>query len=352
MRVGTAVTRSVGSTMHRQARLDRAHVVDRRLRVGRVLAERLQQRARLGHDVEVGLALAEPGEHRRELEQRVVAGAGERGVAGDAARGHAEAERALLGAADGVQPAVAVGHDRAAALVDQPVHARDVGPLLGQPLGAEPAADLLVDHRDHLQLAARGPPAAARQRGGGDDLGGGLATSCRACRGPTGGRRGSRPTRGRASSRRDRRARCPRATGSPEPARVRPPQARRRGSGARARRPSARPRAPPRAGSAASHSWHSRSFPGGLTVLKRISRARTSAVSSCSAAIVADDASRTQLECLEARVGSSVAGAVEPGLVAVELEAHVGGAAERVELVGDLLGVGRRGRDGPPPAPP
>ena len=46
------------------------------------------------------------------------------------------------------------------------------------------------------------------------------------------------------------------------------------------------------------------------------------------------------------------AGAVEPGLVAVELEAHVGRAAERVELVGHLLGVGRGVEVALPPAPP
>ena len=248
MRVGTAVTRSVGSTMTaRRGSIARMRS-SRRLRVGRVLAERLQQRARLGHDVEGGLALAEPGEHRRELEQRVVADAGERGVPGDAARGHAEAERALLGDADGVDPAVAVGHDRPAALVDQPVHARDVGPLLGQPLGAEPAADLLVDHRDHLQLAARGPPAAAGQRGGGDDLGGGLGLHVERAAAPQvavvdlARPRVVRPVVGIGEHgvhvgqvAQNRPGFVPRAGG-------------RRGSGARARRPSARPRAPPRAG--------------------------------------------------------------------------------------------------------
>ena len=76
-----------------------------------------------------------------------------------AARAHAEAERALLGAADAVEPPVAVRHHGAAALVDEPVDAGGVRALLGQPLGAEPAAGLLVDDRDQLQLAARRAPA-------------------------------------------------------------------------------------------------------------------------------------------------------------------------------------------------
>ena len=95
-------------------------------------------------------------------------------MAGPAARAHAEAERALLRAADPVEAALAVGHHGAAALVEQPVHARRVGALLREPLGAEPAAGLLVDDGDDLQLSARGPPALAREVRRGHRLGRGL----------------------------------------------------------------------------------------------------------------------------------------------------------------------------------
>ena len=47
----------------------------------------------------------------------------------------------------------------------------------------------------------------------------------------------------------------------------------------------------------------------------------------------------SDFQILDARPDGD-AGAVEPRLIAVELEAHVGRAAESVELVGHLLGVG------------
>jgi hypothetical protein len=95
-------------------------------------------------------------------------------VARDAASPDPEAERALLGAADAVQATPGVRHDLTAALVEEHVDARQVGPLAAQPDGALGAADLLVDDRDDLQRAALGPPAGPGQRGGGDGLGRGL----------------------------------------------------------------------------------------------------------------------------------------------------------------------------------
>jgi hypothetical protein len=72
-----------------------------------------------------------------------------------------------------VQAPVAVGDHRAAALVEQVVDAREVGPLLGDPLRAEDPAGLLVGDADHLQRPAEAS-AGAREVRRRDGLGRGL----------------------------------------------------------------------------------------------------------------------------------------------------------------------------------
>ena len=59
----------------------------------------------------------------------------------------------------------------AAALVHDEVGAHLLGVLLAKPFGAHVGAELLVGGDDHLELAARGPPARARQVRRGSDLG-------------------------------------------------------------------------------------------------------------------------------------------------------------------------------------
>src|SRR6185503_20603551 len=90
------------------------------------------------------------------------------------ARTDAEAEGALLRAADAIEAAVAERHHRAAALVEQPVDAGDVRALLREPLRAVLPARLLVDDGDELHLAAGRAPAAAREARERDGLRGGL----------------------------------------------------------------------------------------------------------------------------------------------------------------------------------
>ena len=90
-------------------------------------AERAHEGARLGGQVEARAARAQALHQRQQLEQRVVGHRGDGGVAGAALRAHREAEGALLGAADAEQAAVAIGDDRAGALVEQEVAADEVG---------------------------------------------------------------------------------------------------------------------------------------------------------------------------------------------------------------------------------
>ena len=75
MRVGTAVTRRVGSTITARRGSVARMLATAAGGVRGILVQRLEQRARLLHDVELGLVGAEPLDHRRELEQRVVADA-------------------------------------------------------------------------------------------------------------------------------------------------------------------------------------------------------------------------------------------------------------------------------------
>ena len=108
--------------------------------IGGILADRLEE-ARAARRPRHSPARPAPirSSAGSELEQRVVRERGDRRVARAAAGAHAEAERAFLGAPDAVEAPVAERHHRAAALVDEPVDARGVGPLLGQPLRAERA---------------------------------------------------------------------------------------------------------------------------------------------------------------------------------------------------------------------
>ena len=109
-------------------------------------------------------------QERRHLQQRVVADAGHRRVAGRAARRDREAEDALLGDADAVDGVAVERDDGPGALVDDVVAADLVGVRLAEPDRALAAARLLVGRRDDDQLAARRPPALARERHGGRDL--------------------------------------------------------------------------------------------------------------------------------------------------------------------------------------
>ena len=217
-----------------------------------------------------GLRPAEALEQRRELQQRVVADA----RAARRARPcpscvEAEAERRpSRRSRRRSRRRPPKGRTRAGALVEQVVAADLVGVVLADPLGAERAADLLVDDADDEQVAARRPPALRASDGRGDGLGRGLGLHVQRAAAPQERRRRRRPTTGRAASPRGRRARCRRARAGTGSGRRRSPRSRatrfgRSGSAAEQLDLEARRRA----GTPASHSWRARSLPGGLTVL-------------------------------------------------------------------------------------
>ena len=156
---------------HQQPRVDGGDPLERRRRVVRVRAEACEQRGRRLGQLERRLRVGDPLERRRQLEQRVLSGPGQRGVAGDAARGQLEAEDPLLGAAHAVAAAAVVLEHVAGALVEEHVAADAVGMGGGQPVGADVAAGLLVGDEHELQAAALRSPTAAGQRGRRDRLG-------------------------------------------------------------------------------------------------------------------------------------------------------------------------------------
>ena len=191
----------------------------------------------------------------------------------------AKAKDALLGDADAVVALAVVGEVRAAALVEQVVAAHLVGMVLADPHRAELAADLLVDDHDDEQVALRRPPARARERQRGRDLGGGLGLHVQRAATPdeavgeVARPRVVRPVRRRW------RGRCRRARAGT--ARGRRPSPRRRATrlGRSGSAPSRSTSKPAARRSAARPSCRTRSLPGGLTVLQRISRCSSSVVS-------------------------------------------------------------------------
>jgi len=95
-------------------------------------------------------------------------------MAGGAQRGHVEAEDPLLRAADPVAAATPVLENLSAALVEQHVAAHLLGMGVGQPVGAQVAAGLLVGDEDELQGAALRTPSSSGQGRSGDRFGGDL----------------------------------------------------------------------------------------------------------------------------------------------------------------------------------
>ena len=280
MRVGASVTPSIGSTMQGDDRVALAQRVERRPGVAvEREAELGQQRARRLGDVVGRLAVAHRLQEGGHLQQRVLAHLRRRRVAGDAVGRDLEAEDALLGHADAVEPLLAEREDGAGALVQQQVAAHGVGVVLGQPDGALAAAGLLVDHADDEQVAVRRAPARAGERRSRPPPRPRSGTSCRARRGPTARRRRRRPTTGRAATRRRRRARCRRARAGTASGRRRLRAGARRGSGRSSVRPSSSTSKPASRSRPASSSWAGRSLPGGLTVLRRTRRCSSSVVS-------------------------------------------------------------------------
>jgi hypothetical protein len=130
------------------------------LRASSASAASGEQLARRRRHVPARTPLAERGQQRRQLEQRVVGDHRHGRVAGGAVGHEREPEDALLADRHRVDGLAAQAEGLAAALVEQVVAAREVGPLGGQPLGAG-AVLLLVGHRDHQQVAACRAPAFA-----------------------------------------------------------------------------------------------------------------------------------------------------------------------------------------------
>src|SRR5207244_10762077 len=98
----------------------------------------------------------------RQLEQRVVAGAGHGGVAGAPARAQLEAHDALLGHAEGIETGAVELERGPPALVEDVVWLELLRVLLAEPAGAEGAAGLLVGDRGDQELPAlRAPTGAA-----------------------------------------------------------------------------------------------------------------------------------------------------------------------------------------------
>ena len=82
-----------------------------------------------------------------------------------------ETEDALLTKRNSVESTAVDLEERAAPLVHDEVGPHLLGVLLTKPFGAHVGAELLVGGDDHLELAARGSPAGAREVGSGRDLG-------------------------------------------------------------------------------------------------------------------------------------------------------------------------------------
>ncbi len=172
--VGVSVTPNIGSTSVRSRGSSASIRASAAAGSSGVLAQPAQhRRGRLG-ELEALRLFGQRGEHRGELEQRVVAGARHRGVAGGPEGGDVEAEDPLLGAADAVVAPAAVLEHLAGALVEQEVAADLVGMGLGQPVRADLAPGLLVGDEHELQRARAGRQPVPGQAGGGHRLGGDL----------------------------------------------------------------------------------------------------------------------------------------------------------------------------------
>ena len=258
MRVGVNVTPSIGSNIVASIGSRRAQTLDRAAGVVRVLADALQG-TRCGSAVSSVLRLARTQalEHRRHLQQRVLAHPRHRRMAGHAVRRDREAEHALLGAAHAIEAPAAVFEELAAALVDEQVAADLLRVRLGDPFRPKRAARLLVDDRRDQQLAARRAPARARQRRRRRDLGRHLRLHVECAPAPEEAVDRHLPTTGRASTPPPWPGPCRRGPGSTASAhrpQARPPPARRPGAAARsgsaapARRRAAHSESPPRRG--------------------------------------------------------------------------------------------------------
>ena len=108
MTVGANVAPSVGSSSAASRGSTARTRATAPSRIGRVLAERLEERARLVRHVVGDAGGADPLDGGQQAQQRVVGQRRNGRVAGAAAGAQREAERALLGAADAVEAAVAV----------------------------------------------------------------------------------------------------------------------------------------------------------------------------------------------------------------------------------------------------
>ena len=143
------------------------------VRVDLLPAQRRDEGHALGRRLERRL-LAQALERRRQLQERVVAQARHRGVAGDAAGSHQEAARSLLAHAERVEaPPVELERD-APALVEHVVGSHLVGMLAAQPLRPRRGSHLLVGGGDDQELSLARAPAVAAERRGRGHLGGDL----------------------------------------------------------------------------------------------------------------------------------------------------------------------------------
>ena len=183
--------------------------------------------------------------------------------------------------ADAVERSSPNGKTVPRALVEQVVAADEVGVVLADPdraLARRRSPRRRRTTTSRSPRAGRQPARASVERGG--DLGGGLGLHVQRAAAPELRRRRGRPTTGRAAS--------PTASASTvstcESRHSDRPVGRRRagarrGSGAARRAPSSSTSKPASRSSAARSSCGARSLPGGLTVLKRIRRWRSSVVS-------------------------------------------------------------------------
>ncbi len=145
--------------------------LERARRFIRVLPETAQESGRRLGQLERRSGCGDAAEDGAELEQGVIAGLRQRGVARCPTRGDRETEDALLRAADAVEAPALVVEDLAAALVEEVVAAHGVRLLLAQPAGADVSAGLLVGHEDELEVSPGGSPALTSERHACDRLG-------------------------------------------------------------------------------------------------------------------------------------------------------------------------------------
>ena len=212
-------------------------------RVGALLPDRGQKRAQGGQLGDRARHSLDPVDHRRQLHERVVGGAGRGRVPALPADGDREGGRALLTHAERVGDPAAVLDPLPAALVHDVVGPDQVGMLHNQPGETPIVSDLLVRDGAEDQIA-RPPPSLAGEDRDRRPLRRPPGPSCRGRRAPTRTRRARSPRTAAPTTRRRRRRRrrcgpgasatahrrC-RAGGrraTPGPARARPARPRRR----------------------------------------------------------------------------------------------------------------------------